>query len=283
MKLCKAAVYVCQNHLRQWATNYRVWCVAVLLLVILHINTKELRDFVMVTDTKISPYLLPFFFTQSYNRLLFLIPLVFLFCDAPFIDISQPYHVIRAGKRAWCAGQMLYIAVTSALYFLFLAVSSVVVNLPYISFETDWGFAVNTLCKTSAGADFGVKLFFPASIPQYFSPFQAMWFSFLLLTISGIFLGLLILCLNIYSESRAVGAIAACAFLLFDAVTIEQNALRWFSPVSWNDIATVAIGDVTYLPGFTYIIIGYTLLISFLITCSVIRIRKRNIQVLLPV
>lgn len=280
MRSLKSVWNICRNNFRKWASNYRIICIGVLLVMLVHMFTKDIRLFVADFNIKITPYIFPFFFTQKYCRLLFLFPLILLYCDAPFIDANQPYIISRSGRKLWCVGQLLYIVISSFVYFFFILLLSVLINIRYITFSMDWGKLIATFYKTSAARDAGIPLWFSATIPEYFSPVQALCFSLLLLSLSGIFLGFLIFCLNTVAHSQAIGIIFASGFLLLDAALNGSGNLLWVSPVSWNNIGNIAIGNSLAAPNIQYIYTGYTVSILLLMTISLLFIKRKDIQTL---
>ena len=59
--------------------------------------------------------------------------LILLLCDAPFIESDHPALLLRSGRRTWTAGQVLYIAGTSAVYFAVVYLLTVLVLLPHVA------------------------------------------------------------------------------------------------------------------------------------------------------
>lgn len=94
-----------------------------------------------------------------------------LFCDAPFIDSEQPYIVLRSGRKKWVAGQIAYIAISSALFTLFLYLLTLLLLLPWLEFSTEWGKAIGTLAQTTTGYDLGITITFDryifSAIPRF--------------------------------------------------------------------------------------------------------------------
>ena len=137
MRLFNIARIVCFQNLRKWSSNYRVWVIAILLIILTHNFTKEIVDFAREINIDVSPWIFPFLFTQKFIKLLFFFPLILLFSDAPFIDDNQPYIIARSGRTSWSIGQIGYIFIASAVYFIFLMFLTVIINLPNIQFTTE--------------------------------------------------------------------------------------------------------------------------------------------------
>lgn len=283
MKLFNQARCVCFQNLRKWRTNYRIWVIAIILILLIHYYTKEIVEFSRQIDVEVSPWLFPFLFSQKYVKLLFLFPLLLLFCDAPFIDENQPYVIARSGRTSWSIGQISYIVIGSALYFLFLMILTIIINLFYIQFTFEWGKVLGTLANTNAGQIADIKMVISRTITHYFTPIQAMWFAFLLSWLAGVFLGLLIYVVNSLSNTRIFGVLATSFFLVFDATITDYYELYRFSPVSWSSIDRIDIEGLTQMPSITYIYIAFAVLIIGLILSAILINRKQSINVLPPI
>ncbi len=283
MKLFEIASIVCRSSLSKWRTNYRVWCIAALLLIFVHMFTKDVGIFAKQLDIQMTPWIFPFLFTQKYIKLLFLFPLVLLFCDAPFIDSSEPYILIRAGRKAWAIGHLLYIVVASGIYFLFLFAASILVNLPQIQYSADWGKVLGTLAKTNASAAIGLGISVDLKIIEYFTPVQAVGFSLLLCWLVGIFMGFLIYFVNATTKNALFGIFAASSLLIWDASITGHNNLYFFSPVSWCTLNNIRIDEKLTQPDIHYVYIAFSILFILLILMILISNRKKSIDVLPPV
>ncbi|WP_043934333.1 hypothetical protein [Bacillus sp. EB01] len=283
MRLFNTSRLVCYQNFRKWPSNYRVWVIAILLTILTHNFTKEIMDFSQDINIDVSPWLFPFLFTQKFIKLLFFFPLILLFCDAPFIDDNQPYIIARSGRIPWSIGQIGYIIIASAFYFIFLMVISILINLPTIQFSMEWGKVLGTLANTNASVVVGLKTVITSSTLHYFSPFQAMWFSFLLSWMAGIFLGLLIYLINSLTNTRIFGVLTASFFLVLDAAVTGKSHLYSFSPLSWSNLDRIDIEGTTLMPSITYIYVSFALLIVGMIISAIITNRKQSINVLPPI
>lgn len=283
MKWFNAAKCVCFHNFKKWTSNYRVWIIAILTVIFVHYFTDEIRLFTDSTGLLIAPWIFPFLFGQKYVKLIFFLPLILLFCDAPFIDSNQPYMIARSGRTAWSVGQIAYIFFASGAYFLFLFISTVVINLPHTEFTMGWGKAIGTLSNTTASSQLGIKILFSSRITHYFTPLQAVWFTLLLSWLVGFVLGLLIYAVNSLSGTRSIGMLAAAFLLVLDATVFATPQALWFSPVSWCSIGRIDIGGMTDYPPIWYIYLMLGLLIVVLSVFAIWINRKQNIEILPPI
>jgi hypothetical protein len=245
--------------------------------------TEGYGQFCQTVDMKMSPWVFPFLYSTRYVKILFFAPLLLLFCDAPFIDATQPYVISRSGRIAWSVGQLLYIVVISALYFLFLFLISNLFILTYIEPSFEWGKVFGTLANTDAAGKLDILCFVDNRVLSYFTPMQATWFTFLLSWLVGIFFGFIIYALNSLTNTRSLGIVAATFFLVLDSAASGLPLLIRWSPVSWSSIGNIDIGGLTYYPSYSYVMTVLLVTLGILATISVIANKRQQIVVQQPV
>lgn len=283
MSCFRKACCVCAQNYRKWATNYRIWVLFILIAIFVNSYTKEIIHFAETVQYKVSPWLFPFLSGQKYMRYIIFLGILLLFCDAPFLDEEQPYMIIRSGRRAWTMGQIFYIITASAIYFLFIIIISIVLNLGNIEWNTDWGKVLGTLGTVNVGSLVSYKIIVSGKIVTFFTPLQAMWFTFLLSWLAGIFLGLIIYAFNILFKNRFMGILLAAFFVFFDAAVRSRGDLLWVSPVSWTILSNINIGERVASPNIYYVLTMYAGLILFLCAIIFIKSKKQPIDVMPPI
>lgn len=244
---------------------------------------KRTSNFSEDVQIDISPWIFPFLFTQKFIKLLFFFPLILLFCNAPFIDDNQAYIILRSGRIPWSIGQVGYIIFATAIYFLFLVFLTIAINIFNLQFTSEWGKVLGTLANTNAANLVGLKINVSSNILHYFSPLQAMWFTFLLNWLVGVLLGLIIYVFNLLSNIRMAGVLIASFLLVLDATVTGRPNLYRFSPVSWSNLDRINIEGITQMPTITYIYLLFAILIVGCILAAVLVNRKQTINFLPPV
>jgi hypothetical protein len=284
MKWFRVSLIVCLRNFRKWATNYRIWTVALLAIILTHSFSKGYTEFCTSVGMKITPWIFVFLFAQRIMKILFFLPLILVLCDAPFISDDHPYLLMRSKRLAWGTGQILYVLIATGLYFLFIFLLSVLLNLPWIEFSAGWGKVFGTLGGTNAAQAMELSpVFVNQRTLHYFVPVQAAYFTFALSWASGVFLGLLIYALNSITNNKGIGVAAACFFLVFDAAFSKYPVACRFSPVTWSTLSLIDIGNTTDYPSIRYIVFGYGFLILLLIGISIFANLKQEIHVRAPV
>lgn len=101
------AVRICMQNIRKWGGNRRIlMCIAMTTLLV-YSYTKDLSVLCNYMGQKMNPWIFPFLFAFRYMRIVFMIPVVFIFCDAPFVDTNQTYVMLRTKRNIWSMGQIL--------------------------------------------------------------------------------------------------------------------------------------------------------------------------------
>lgn len=272
MRSLRIILSVTLQNFRKWKSDYRVWIAALLLMIFIHSNTKGLSSLCAYYHIKASPWLFPFLYTQYYSKIIFFLPLTFIFSNAPFMDSNQLYVIARSGKTKWLAGQMCYITLASALYFIFIIIFSILINLDCIAFSNEWGKVITTLANTSAGTNFNIDLNVDKNTVLLFSPIQAMWFTYLHSWISGIILGFIILLFNL--KLKGSGTFAASFILVFSAIASKSISLTKYSPVTWSTLNYIQLKTNDGLPSYQYISTAYCVIIAVLVLSIYISVKR---------
>ncbi len=274
MKWLKTVGTIAGLNFRKWKSDCRVWVAFLLVLILIHSTTKQLGDITAQTGVKCSPWIFPFLYMSYYNKMLFFFPLILIFSNAPFVDTNQFYVLYRSGRRKWCIGQLLYIIGTSILYFAFVMLFSIVLNLGRIEFTAEWGKMLTTLAKTNLGQRYRLGFQSQLTVITYFTPASAMWFTFLHSVISGAILGFVIFLFNM--KVRGGGTLLASLLLVLSAQAAKWTKLLKFSPISWSTMNTIHLKPKDGLPAYGYVVAVYAGLAVVLLTLLLWTVRSYN-------
>lgn len=269
--------WMTRMNLFKWSRDLRILLILVLVGTLTHMHISGLISFVHNEHFTIHFALLPFWTESSYVKILFFLPIFILFADAPFIDNLQLFLIMRSNRRNWVSSQILYVMITSMSYVVCVAVFFGVFFIPHLEWGSDWGNVVNTLSKSNMGSQLGVIINFPRKIIDYFSPYQALFFSFILQSLVINLMGLIILLMNIWSSQRYLGLFIAASFLMLDVLIRSSGVLTWVSPVSWIRLTMININGELSHPNFYQIIFMLILLTIGLVYLIVKRIRRYEV------
>lgn len=262
----------CRYRFAKWKKDRKLHVTILLLLILFFEYTKGIREMIAVTGVPITPFFLPFFFSDyliamGLTKIYILLSLIIIFCDVAKMDEEKYYFIIRTGRKNWIKGDILYIGVTSVLYSFFIFLCSIVFFLPGVKFENSWGKIIGTLAYTDAILQYGELFIIPSRVIETYQPVTALVLTLVLMVLGFFFLGLLIYTLNILSNSKVAGVCCA-SLLVFICPLIsfmKIKALYWISPMTWMSIGSLEVTSQNKIPGVEYGMSMYLLLIGFLL------------------
>ena len=266
---------ICNQNIRKWTGNKRILMILILMLFFTRVYTKNVVILAINMGKTISPWLLPFLLNRRYMKIIYLILVVFIFCDAPFIDTNQPYVFLRCNR------------IGSFIMVTMLFVSTIIVNIRYIRWDSTWGDVISYASVTNVLANMGLSndtIGFSGKIVKYFSPLQAIAFTTLLLWMSFMLIGLIIYVINIITRSQLLGILTVSFLVMLSSGvdmlpgSIKERAI-WFSPFSWNTLNNIKVTATSELPTIDYILGMYIGMIVILCIIAVVAGRKLVIDV----
>ena len=267
-------------NLKKWIINPRIYLIFILTTLYLHSRISPISTFCLNSGYKISPYIFPYLMSDRSIIFIIMMGVVLLFCDAPFIEIDQPYIIMRSGRITWLWGQLAYIALASMLYFVIMIVLSILILLPNLSFSADWGKVIGTFAQTNVANQHLISIPFDFLLYNSYSPLSAMFFSFTNSFLVAIFIGILIFVFNL-NISRFAGVITSTLLVLWHMVTyMTWTGSTRYSPITWVSLAKIDINGNTLYPSLPYIYFVISTLIIILILLAIMSIRKRDINVI---
>ena len=282
MGLIKTAWAICLQDLRKWAADYRMWTIAALLIIITRIYADDMQRVADMLGTRTSVWIFPFLYAQFHTKMIFTLPVVLMFCNAPFTDKNQIFVYTRTGRVRWLLGQIIYIFIASAIYYLFILTVSVASTVFNAELSLEWGKTLNMTAFSDAAQQAGsFYLDVPPLIIELFTPLQAVGLTLLTSWLSAVLLGLVVFFCNLASETRFIGIIIASALVVW-TVLVDHDGFKEllrFSPISWNTLDNIDAGGMTSNPSFGYCMCVYAVLISALIIGIFVFGRKKSLDV----
>lgn len=268
MKQFKIIMGISFQNIRKWTVNYRIWMIFAVIMILIHSYWNDIHTISDYLGASPSLWVFPFLYSQFYMKLIFTLPLVLLFCDAPFIDDNQIFVIVRAHRLKWLCGEQFYIVIASALYYIFIFAATVLFGLQYADFDTGWGKVLHTISETNIAGYLQCHFVSVSGfVIKYFTPLQGIWFTFLLSWLNGIVIGEIIFFFNLCTKTKYTGMIISSSLVLFDSFieNYNENLLK-YSPFSWNTLDNLDVGGKTNNPSFVYcIIVICTLIVAFML------------------
>ncbi len=281
MSFLKTIFRISAQNFRKWQTDYRIWTIAVFLIIMTLIYVDDIKKVSYVTGSGVPVWIFPFLYSQFYTKVLFTLPVVLMFCDAPFVDKNQLFIMMRTTRTKWLCGQILYIILASGVYYLFIFAVSILSTVFYGDYSLEWGKTLTALAYNSSVAyEANVySLSVSRIVVEYFTPLSACFYTFILSWLSAVFLGLLIFVCNLFTGSRIWGIAASSFFIVISLSAKGIRNMDRFSPVTWSTLDGVDVGGLTLRPSFGYCISTYTVLIAGMATLVFIFGRKKGLDV----
>lgn len=281
MKSFRTVFSVCLQNFRKWRTDYRIWVIALTMIIMVQIYVDDMQKISEYLNTDIPIWIFPFMYSQFHTKLIYTLPIVLMFCNAPFVDNNQIFVYTRIGRKKWICGQLLYIIIAAAVYYIFLLIVSLFSTVFIGDVSAEWGKTLHTLAVSDVGWKVGCVFVDVSSIVvDFFSPLQAVWFTFLVSWLCAVLLGLLIFFCNTVFKTKYVGIVFSSALVVL-SVLVENGGYQSiipYSPVSWNTLDNIDVGGITTNPTIGYCIGAYLILIAILTAGIFVFSRKLHID-----
>ncbi len=286
MNYLRSVISICVQDLRKWKTDYRIWVIGIMAIIMTQVYIDDMEKITSGLGTEMPVWIFPFVFSQFHMKLIYTLPVIMLFCNAPFIDGNQTFVCMRSGRIRWLLGQIMYVIIASGIYYLFLFLISFFGALAAGGEVTaEWGKTLSVIANSSVAWDFGSP-FITVSTKTiiYFSPFSASWFTFLLSWLCASMIGLILFFCNIVTGTKFPGIAVASVIMVLSAFIENganyalQNLLMPFSPISWTSLNNVDVGGLTQNPSFAYCVTVYLTAIAMLAAGILVFGRKQSID-----
>lgn len=282
MRSLSSCFEITKQSFRKWQTDYRVWVIGVLLVIMVQFYVDDCRKVSSALGTQIPICIFPFLYSQGYTKLIYTMMVILLFCNAPFTDSNQIFVYMRSGRRKWLWGQILYIIIASAVFYVFLFAVSLFSTFFDGEKTLGWGVMLNSVNDNVIGQTGANFMSISNIILRFFTPIQAVMFTFLLSWLAAVMIGLIIFFCNLVSQTRFLGILITSILTVVSCIIKLNNYFLYeflpFSPVSWSTLDNVDVGGLTVNPSFEYCIWVYCGLILALSICILVFGQKKSLD-----
>ncbi len=254
----------------QWRGNMRVVVTFILAFILCFLLSDKTMRFALECETTLQ--LVESFvwtFSDSNSILLASLLLLLLFADMPFITSATPFFLVRGNRKTWVISQLLYIALSTAIYLSFVLVSTCVLCLRLSFTKNTWSKTAAILAYSGEGKHIAI----PATVKvlEMSRPYGAMANIFLLILLYALVMVFIMMFFNLLKGPLA-GVIAALAFSAYGLLLNPDNLQKLFNlPDVLYYKARVWIGWLSPLNHATYGMhdFGYDNLPTMLETCLI--------------
>lgn len=282
MNCLKTVFRISAQNFRKWQTDYRIWTIAVFLLVLTLMYAEDFKTVANYLNNAAPVWIFPFMYTGSSAKVLFTLPVILLFCDAPFIDKNQMFMMMRTSRTKWICGQIIYIISAGGIYYFFIFAVSVLSMIFFGEPSLEWDKSIVTAAyDRSVASSTGVSSLNISRITvEFFTPLLACFYTFIMSWLSAVFLGLLIFACNLFTGSRVCGIASGSFFVVLTLVAKLRKYLDRFSPITWSTLDGIDVGGLTVRPSIGYCIGAYAVLIIGLTASIFVFGRKKSLDVM---
>lgn len=251
MKQLKQSFSIAGYNFRLWRGNPRIIITFALAFIMCFLLSDKAVQFAIDHNTTMQ--LVETFiwsFGDSNSILLSSVLLVMLFADMPFLSSGTPLYLVRTSRRAWITGQVIYTIFATAIYLLFVLISTILLSLGQSFTANMWSPTAAILGYTNAGE----RVAIPALVKtlEMSWPYQSMVSIFLLmLGYTGVMV--MIMLVSNLRFGQAAGVVGVLVYSIY-GVLMKPDTIQLILklPDEAYYIANVTIGWLSPLNHATY-------------------------------
>ncbi len=251
MKKMKQAFTIAGYNFRLWRGNPRILITFALTFILCFLLTDKAVTFAVEHNTPMQvAETFIWSFGDSNSILLSSVLLVLLFADMPFLSSGTPFYLVRTDRKTWITGQVIYTMAATAVYLLFVLVSTVLLSMRQSFAANMWSPTAAILGYTNAGK----RVAIPALVKtlEMSWPYQSMFSIFaLMLGYAGTMMMIMLVCNLRFGQ--AAGAVGVLAFSIY-GILMKPDTIQLILklPDEAYYIANVLIGWLSPLNQATY-------------------------------
>lgn len=246
--------------LKSWLSDKRMIMLALIASVLISGFCIEVNGFARsINSTSNILAVLPTMYTSRFLRLNIQLGIILMFGNAPFHRDDSLYCVTRSGYKSWCAGQLLYIFLSSAIYVAFIFLLTVIFSIPAFGTSLKW----NGTFKALGNADDFKYSLSDRSMQLNFTPLESLLNTLALLFLLSVIIGLLMFFLS-STIGRGSGVITATALVLlgmYANYTQYTGYVVKLSPCSLTELKNLSGRAGLPMVSYAYIFLGIFALI----------------------
>lgn len=272
---------------RQWHKNSRVVLTFCLSFILCFLLSDKAVQFSKEYGT-IMQILEPFIWTfgDANSILLSSLLLVLLFSDMPFISSGTPFYLMRINRKVWVLGQVVYIFAATAIYLVFVLISTSLVCMSQSFVGNMWSETAAILGYSGVGKTVAL----PALVKtlEMTTPYVCTVTIFLLMLLYTLLMVSIMLLFNL-RKGQIGGVISVFVFSLYGFLLNPQTikavlelpdnqmyranvAVGWLSPLNHAAYHMHNFGyDLLPKLWQTYLIFGGLIILLFCLSLRAVR------------
>ena len=279
----KQCLRICKGNLKRILKNPRLYLALSWFVMTSLFYLIQVRHLAVSLEQSVSAWIFPLLIVLSGNQMFVILGAVLLFCDAPFLYDNSGWQILRAGRRGWFWGNILYIWILAFIYAVFIAVLPMLFLIPHISFRNEWGALLGSLAQTSLADQAGITPLSYGLMVRY-EPVEAIVLTVLAVWLNGVLVGVINYAANLLIR-QGVGPIFCVAMGVTPVLTeglqteIAQVSM-YFSPPSWMNLMNYNWDGYGTNPSPEYIYLAFAVMIAVGIAAGRIGIVRKDLQMM---
>jgi len=243
----------------RWSSDPKYPVVILYMLLYSYEHLHGLAAYARDLGVPIAPWVLPFMPCRGAWFLPLMLGFPLLVADAPFRTGQQALVTQRTGKRAWLAGQLLYLLILSVGFAALMWVLSWLWLLPELSWSGEWGAALVNATINYMSPVYHIWMDFPYGVVKNTDPLPVtLWCAGAMAAVCYL-LSVIVAACNLWLRKgwgTAILAIISAISLIPDFNVANPGPIRyilWLSPLNWMDYSLMGHAE-QYLPSHAFAI-----------------------------
>lgn len=236
-----------------------------------------------LTGYNVSPWGFPFLLCNVFFATVYWGCAVYWFSDVPFKEREMMYHYARLGKLRWGVFQLIQILIRSFIFVITNFLLSILVLLPNLCMEMDWGEIYYTIALTDTNIKYNLLFEVPYKIISHYSVVEAIVFSMVSCFLCTLFLGYIMYMTSLFTSHTVavfIGELHVITPLVSDNLAKITPEVRFFSPSAWIQITNIGYEYNYTCPSmwFVFGILGTGIVITGVICLLKVLRKKKNVD-----
>ena len=235
----KRVIYSFAQEYRLKITSARFLSTVVLMIALICSVASGIDRLMVDTKEYITPWMAPHFFDNVYFVTFYGFIVCYMYSDVPFMNRRELYKILREGRLSWCMEKIVSIILQGFTLTALTMVASVLVFVPMINFDGEWGKIIYTMAFSDNIYEYALFSKLSNVILIKYSPIEAMLLCFLMVWLVSSLIGLLMFVISLYANR--VLAISSAAIItglnLSNAKFIVAKWLPYVIPFYWCRIS----------------------------------------------
>ena len=232
------------------------------------------------TGVYISPWIAPHFFSNREYTGLYGFIICYMFSSVPFMGRSELYGVVRKSRYIWITEKLFAVIFEALLITLAGHLFCVLIFVPHVTIEADWGKMIYTIAYSHITADYNIVAYCYGNMLMNYTPIAAMLISIAMTWAVTAFIGLLMFMLSLYlgRMTALIIGVLLSGLNFLNEITLFVKWLKYITPFNWNALGRY--GATIFGPEFypTFVESSLILFPALIVIIALILFKARHME-----